>query len=83
MAWEILVPRSGIEPPSPALEGGLLTTGPSENSHKSYFGPLYYAVCQMPQSSQKEGGEVEVSLGNGVDSPPPLSRHHLLQDHHH
>ena len=75
MACEILVPRSEIEPPSPALEGGFLTTGPSEKSHKAYFGPLYYAVSQMPQSSQQKGGE----MGNKVwvDSHPPLIRHHL------
>ena len=28
MAYGILVPRPGIEPTSPALEGGFLTTGP-------------------------------------------------------
>ena len=28
VAYEILVPRPGIEPTSPALEGGFLTTGP-------------------------------------------------------
>ena len=79
MACEILVPRSEIEPPCPALEGGFLTTGPSEKSHKAYFGPLYYAVSQMPQSSQQKGGEMEGSLGNKVwvDSHPPLIRHHL------
>ena len=31
-ACEILVPRSGIEPTSPALEGGFLTTGPPAKS---------------------------------------------------
>lgn len=59
--------------PSPALEGGLLTIEPSEKSHKAFFGPLYYAVSQMPQSSQKEGGEAEVSLGNRVSIPIPHS----------
>ena len=73
MACEILVPRSEIEPPSPALEGGFLTTGPSEKSHKAYFGPLYYAVSQMPQSSQQKGGETEGSLGTKVWIPIPHS----------
>ena len=30
--WEILVPRPGIEPMSPTLEGGFLTTGPPRKS---------------------------------------------------
>ena len=33
VACGILVPRSAIEPASPALEGGLLTTGPPGKSH--------------------------------------------------
>ena len=33
MAHEILVPRPGIEPMSPALQGGFLTTGPPRKSH--------------------------------------------------
>ena len=31
MACGILVPKPGIEPASPALQGGFLTTGPQEN----------------------------------------------------
>ena len=34
-ACGILVPRPGIEPVSPALEGGFLTTGPPGKSHVS------------------------------------------------
>ena len=37
----ILIPQRGIEPVSPALEGGLLTTGPPGKSH----GP--FINCQM------------------------------------
>ena len=33
----ILVPRPGIEPTSPALEGGFFTTGPPGKSHKGPF----------------------------------------------
>ena len=35
-ACGILVPRPGIEPASPPLEGGFFTTGPPGKSHKSY-----------------------------------------------
>ena len=30
---EILIPQPGMEPPSPALQGGFLTTGPPGKSH--------------------------------------------------
>ena len=36
MARGILVPRPGIEPPSPALEGRFLTTGPPGKSLKFF-----------------------------------------------
>ena len=36
-ACGILVPRPGIEPESPALEGGFLTTGPPGKSQHQYF----------------------------------------------
>ena len=32
----ILVPRPGVEPASPALEGGFLTTGPPGRTHIIY-----------------------------------------------
>ena len=35
-AWEILIPQPGIEPESPALEDGLLTTGPPGKSQGSF-----------------------------------------------
>ena len=38
-ACEILLPQPGIEPMSPALEGGFLTTGPTGNS-------LHYGLSQ-------------------------------------
>ena len=38
-ACGILVPRPGIEPESPALEGGFLTTGPPK---KSLQGPFVF-----------------------------------------
>ena len=36
-ACGILVPQPGIEPVSPALEGGVSTTGPPGRSPLSYF----------------------------------------------
>ena len=36
-ACGILVPRPGIEPTSPALEGGLLATGPRGKSPRSFL----------------------------------------------
>ena len=36
-ACGILVPRPGIEPASPALEGGFLTTGPPGKSPHPHF----------------------------------------------
>ena len=36
-AHGILVPQPGIEPTSPALEGGFLTTGPPGRSQESYI----------------------------------------------
>ena len=43
-ACEILVPRSGIEPTSPALLGGFLTTGPPGKS------PLWVFLIQLKVS---------------------------------
>ena len=37
MACGILAPQPGIEPTSPTLEGGFLTTGPQENPKTSLF----------------------------------------------
>ena len=37
MARRILAPQPGIEPTSPTLEGGFLTTGPQENPQASLF----------------------------------------------
>ena len=34
MAYGILVPPPGIEPPAPALQGGFLTTGPPGKSQR-------------------------------------------------
>ena len=39
-AYEILVPRPGTEPVSPALQGGFLTTGPSGSPWASLFALL-------------------------------------------
>ena len=35
-AYGILLPQPGIEPASPALQGGFLTTGPSGKSLRRY-----------------------------------------------
>ena len=40
VACGILVPRPETEPPSPALEGTYLTTGPHRKSLSMYFFPL-------------------------------------------
>ena len=41
MAYGILVPRPGIKPTSPALQGEFLTTGPPRKSpHNSFWPPL-------------------------------------------
>ena len=37
MAYETLVPEPGIEPASPALQGGFLTTVPPGKSLDGYF----------------------------------------------
>ena len=37
MAYETLVSEPGIEPASPALQGGFLTTGPPGKSLDGYF----------------------------------------------
>ena len=39
-AYGIVVPQPGIEPALPALEGGILTTGPSGNSCSLFLKPL-------------------------------------------
>ena len=39
--YGILVPKPGIEPESPALEGGFLTTGPLGRSPKNMFISLF------------------------------------------
>ena len=36
-ACSVLAPQPGIEPTSPTLEGGFLTTGPQENPQASLF----------------------------------------------
>ena len=41
-ACGILVPRPGIEPASPALEGGFLTTGPPGKSQGPHFLLILY-----------------------------------------
>ena len=41
VACRILVPRPGIEPASPALEGGFSTTGPPGKSPFRYFDRSY------------------------------------------
>ena len=37
IACEILVPQPGMEPESPVLEGGFLTTGPPEKSLEPFI----------------------------------------------
>ena len=47
VACGILVPRPGIKPMSPALEGGFLTTGPPGKSHTYLFELvfLFFPIC--------------------------------------
>ena len=44
-ACGILVPRPGIEPGPPALEGRFLTTGPPGKSHQYYLERVFFCVC--------------------------------------
>ena len=46
-ACEILAPRPGIEPTPPALEGGVLTTGPPGKSHKFLNSKCDFPVVLM------------------------------------
>ena len=51
VACGILVPRPGIEPTSPALEGGFFTTGPPGKSQFPVFEPhllLSLPLCVFP-----------------------------------
>ena len=53
VACGILVPRSVIEPASPALEGGFLTTGPPGKSQMYGFNGLFvnFQFCSTDQKS--------------------------------
>ena len=54
-ACEILVPRPGIEPMSPALEGGFLTTGPpgeSQEKFLQYKKRIRTKTCKCKEFSQ-------------------------------
>ena len=44
MACELLVPWPGIEPTSPALQSGFLTTGPQGKSWQRYLDSLYFTL---------------------------------------
>ena len=46
-ACGILAPRPGIEPVSPALEGGFLTTGPSEKSLEIHFSLAWFVMHDL------------------------------------
>ena len=46
-ACEILVPRPGIESKSPALQGGILTTGPPGKSLSIWIFKIYVSVLYL------------------------------------
>ena len=52
-ACGILVPRPGIEPASPALEGGFFTTGPPGNSRTLLFKKKNLTYGQFHLQSQE------------------------------
>ena len=60
VAWEILVPQPGIEPMSPALEGGFIATGSPGKSLKVYFFLFilegYLCFCRLPLGSSSLSG---------------------------
>ena len=49
-ACGILVPWPGIEPVSPALEGGILTTGPTRKSPSFYIWLVFISLESSPNS---------------------------------
>ena len=49
-ACGILVPWPGIEPVSPALEGGILTTGPTGKSPSFYIWLVFISLESSPNS---------------------------------
>ena len=48
MACGILVSQAGIEPVSPVLEGGFLTTGPPGKSLHVHFCDVLYFIIKEP-----------------------------------
>ena len=82
-ACGILVPRPGIEPPSPALEGRFLTTGPPGKSSGGHFkttgspAPLLRALDPTSLGRGPEGF-IFTNLLKEVErwEPPGRRRHH-------
>ena len=52
-ACGILVPRPGIEPTSPALEGRFFTTGPAGKSLDIFKNLFYFPLCDWEEKSQE------------------------------
>ena len=56
--WDL--PGPGLEPVSPALAGGFLTTVPPGKSGKSLFVALYF-VCNFGVRTTEDGGSFKNS----------------------
>ena len=59
--WDL--PGPGLEPVSPALAGGFLTTAPPENAH--------FLTLEKGKSSNPAGNRVKKTHGVGVAMTPP------------
>ena len=59
-ACGILVPRPGIEPTSPALEGGFLTTGPHQGSPCQIYSWLLYLTHIMQPLGSRVGSTFKI-----------------------
>ena len=71
MACGILAPQPGIEPTSPTLEGGFLTTGPQENPKTSLFIGEFKAWKQeWGHGREKPGHPVVTHLGYVAKTQP-------------
>ena len=60
-ACGILAPRPGIKPPPPALEGQVLTTGPSGKSPDQYF---HFPTLGKPQLIFQDPDQKPSPAGN-------------------
>ena len=58
VACGILVPRPGIEPMSPALEGGFLTIGPPGESLIYILRRIFWQLCGILSYKQEKNKEI-------------------------